>query len=76
MWMIRASHPALKGSDSETTVNNNVEDACSSDINIVPIQQSNKSGDGALFNYSNALIGSAFVKVGMTKCFTVCSLPS
>lgn len=69
------SGPHTQSSDCET-VCDNVKNARSSDINFVPIQQSNKSGDGALFNYGDALIVSASVKVGVTKCITVCSLPS
>lgn len=42
---------------------------------LFPIKQS-KSEDGALFNYSDVLIVSAPVKVGMTKCITVSTLPN
>lgn len=65
----------LRG-DSDSEYNNNVKNACASDVNSVPIKRSNKRGDGALFNYGDALIVSASPKVGMTKCITVRSLPS
>lgn len=38
-----------------------IKKACSSDINIVPIEQNNNAGDGALFNYSDEFIVSASV---------------
>lgn len=58
--------PPLKGSDPESS--NNVKNACSSDINFDPVKQSNKTGDEALFNYSDVLIVPVSLKVGMTKC--------
>ena len=46
-------------------------------LTFVPVEQSNKSGAGALFNYSDGVIVSASVEVGMTKCISaVCSMPS
>lgn len=56
----------IKSSVSEWSTN--VKNACSSDINFVPIKHSNKSGDEALFNYSDVLIVPVSLKVGMTKC--------
>lgn len=42
-------------------LNDHFKNQCSSDINVVPIQQSNNTGDGALFNYSDVVIVSASV---------------
>lgn len=40
-------------------LNDRFKKACSSDGNVVPIQQNNNTGDGALFNYSDVFIVSA-----------------
>lgn len=57
-------------------LSNKAKNVRSSDINLVSVKQSNKSGDGALFIYRDTLIVSASVKVGITKCITVSRLPS